>query len=87
MGKGTKGRLVRVVLKEPYGEVSEFFFGSMKAIFDFLPPEVVGTTLYYIYHYAKFISADHPLVTDKATISYVNYIRAGGVKKGRRVGV
>ena len=75
MAKTTKGRLVKVVLKEPYGEVSEFYFGSLKAIFELLTPEQVGTTLYYIYHYAKFISAEQPFETEKAVISYVQYSR------------
>lgn len=76
MSRMTKGRLVRVVLKEPVDGRTEWFFGSMKAIFDTLAPEQVGTTLYYIYHYAQFISAEKPLVTDRATISYVNFTRS-----------
>lgn len=81
MLRTTKGRLVKVVLKEPVGDVREFYFGSLKAIFDMLTPEQVGTTLYYIYHYAKFISADNPLVTDRATITYVQFARAKREKK------
>lgn len=73
----TRNRLVKVVLREPYHGRTEWYFGSMKAIFGELPPEVVGTTLYYIYHYAKFISAEQPLETERATISYVTFTRAG----------
>ena len=73
--KTTKGRLVKVVLKEPVDGRTEWYFGSYKAIFAVLTPEQVGTTLYYIYHYAKFSSEAQPLVTETATISYVHYTR------------
>lgn len=76
MSKATKGRIVKVVLNEPVDGRREWYFGSMKAIFDTLSPEQVGTTLYYIYHYAQFISFDKPLVTDSATISYVRFTRS-----------
>lgn len=76
MGRTTKGRLVKVTLATPVDGKAEWYFGSLKAIFDELTPEQVGTTLYYIYHYAKFISADNPFITDRATISYVQYSRS-----------
>ena len=76
MGRTPRNRLVRVVLKEPRDGRTEFYFGSFKAIFERFSPEDVGTTLYYIYHYGQMISADKPLVTERATISYVHFERA-----------
>ena len=82
MVRTTNGRIIKVTLFEPYKGQREWYFGSLKAIFEDLPEEVVGTTLYYIYHYADFISSNRPFVTDSATISYVNVSRMKRRKKG-----
>ena len=77
MAGTSNGRLVKVILNEPYDGRTEWFFGSMKAIFETLTPEQVGTTLYDLYNYnhARHIAAGNPLVTDRATISYIHFTR------------
>jgi hypothetical protein len=35
-------KIVHVHLVEPYNGEQDFYFGSVKAIFDFIPAEVIG---------------------------------------------
>ena len=43
-----KTKVVHLHLKEPYNGESDFYFGSLKAIFDIIPHDVVSVSYKYL---------------------------------------
>lgn len=62
----TANRVTWVHFFEPVGNQTDYFFGSLKAIFTAFTPEVVGCTLTALY--AAKISENKAKVTDKCRI-------------------
>lgn len=58
-------KIIHVQLNMPYQGENHYFFGSLAAIYDVLPPDVVGASLNTLYKNSKF----RIFITKRATIT------------------
>lgn len=77
-----KTRIVRVVFHEPYAGQREFFFGSIKAVFEMFNAEQVGRSYIYLKSYMR--GSTH-YDTGRCWIDRIPVYRLEAKKRGSRV--